>query len=94
MWGGALSLPSLLFLGMFCNQLVYSKNKVEEVKIWLTIIGIVLTYAPFWILNGFTYTDNSSVSMFFWPYGATIVAGIWFYRLKGVGELKADNAMG
>ena len=85
-WGGVLSLPSLLFLGMFCNQLVYSKYKVKDVKRWLTIIGIVLTYAPFWILNDFTYIDNSSVSAFFWPYSATIVAGVWFYQLQGINE--------
>ena len=89
-WGGVLSLPSLLFLGMFCNQLVYRKKKVKYVKMWLTVIGIILTYAPFWVINGFSITDNSGSSILFLPYAATIVAGIWFYRLQGIGDMKAE----
>ena len=86
MWGGAFSIPSLLLLAMFCATLVHQKTTVKAVKIPLTFIAIVLTYIPFWILNGFSITDHSGVSAFFWPYGLTIVAGIWFYRLKGVGN--------
>jgi len=85
-WGGVLSLPSLVFLGLFCRYLVLQKDNVKEVKIWLTLIGSILTYAPFLFLNGVSFTDHSGVSALFWPYGATIVAGVWFYRLTGIGH--------
>jgi hypothetical protein len=90
-WGGGLSLPSLLFLGMFCHYLVFQKNNVQEVKIWLTLIGIILTYAPFFILNGVSFTDHSGFSALFWPYGVSIVAGVWFYRLTGIGHTNTEQ---
>lgn len=93
MWGGALSVPSLLILGMLCHYLVHRKNNVKDVKIWLTIIGIILTYAPFWVLNAFSFANNSGATVLFWPYCVTIVAGIWFYKLKGMGEVRTDEAL-
>jgi hypothetical protein len=90
-WGSGLSLPSVLFLGMFCHYLVFRKNNVKEVKIWLTLIGIILTYAPFFILNAGSFTDHSGVSALFWPYGVTIVAGVWFYRLTGIGHSNMEQ---
>lgn len=91
MWGGAFSIPSLLLLAMFCATLVHQKTTVKAVKIPLTLIAIILTYAPFWILNGFSIADHSGVSALFWPYGLTIVAGIWLYRLKGVGDIQVED---
>lgn len=92
MWGGALSVPSLILLGMSCAFLVYRQTTVKAVKIPLTLIAIILTYTPFWILNGLSFADRSGASAFFWPYCLTIVAGIWFYRLKGVSGVQVENA--
>jgi hypothetical protein len=87
MWGGLFSIPSLIILGLCCNYLVHHKSTVVAVKVPLTAISIILTYAPFWVINGYSFTDDSgTVSLFFWPYCLTIVAGIWFYQLKGVGS--------
>jgi len=94
MWGGLCSIPSLILLGMSCAYLVHRKTTVKAVKIPLTLIAILLTYTPFWILNGLSFADHSGASVLFWPYCLTIVAGIWFYQLKIVAVVKVEEAGG
>lgn len=92
MYGGAFSIPSLIVLGLSCNYLAHRRDTVKALKIPLTIISVILTYAPFWVLNGYSFTDSSgTVSMFFSSYCITIVAGIWLYRLKGVGDARVED---
>lgn len=94
MWGGLFSVPSLIILGICTHALIKRQTTVMAVKIPLTIISVILTYAPFWIINGYSFTDDSgAVSLFFLPYCLTIVAGIWLYKLKGVGSVQADEAV-
>jgi type IV secretory pathway VirB3-like protein len=93
MWGGIFSIPSLLILGLTCHYLVNRFHTVKAVKMVLTVISVILTYAPFWVINRFSFKDDSgTVSLFFLPYCLTIVAGIWFYRLKGVGDVEVEEA--
>lgn len=91
-WGSACSIPSLIALCLCCNHLVHRRDTVKAVKLPLTIISVILTYAPFWVLNGFSFADNSTASIIFIPYCLTIVAGIWFYQLKGVSDARLEDA--
>ena len=93
MWGGLFSIPSLVILGLTSHYLLRRLHTVKAVKIVLTIISVILTYAPFWVINGFSFKDDSgAVSLFFLPYCLTIVTGIWFYKLKGVDDVRTEDA--
>ena len=79
-FGALLSIPSIILLNVCCSQLITRSNGLFKLKVLLTGIGILLTYAPLWALMGFKF--NIYDLQFFWPYFLTIVAGIWFFKLK------------
>lgn len=53
---------------------------IVAVKIWLSVIGLILCYSPFFILGNFIfYQGDLYIAV---PYGVTVLAAIWIYRLN------------
>ncbi|MBB6111858.1 hypothetical protein [Mucilaginibacter lappiensis] len=82
LFGGILSIPSVLLL--FLSVLILAKQAIaiNLMKLILSLIGIILTYLPIWFLNGRQFGLDSFMMNFFVAYTVIIIAGIWFYKLK------------
>jgi len=82
LFGGILSIPSVLLL--FLSVLILTKQAIEvnSMKLILSLIGVILTYLPIWFLNGREFGLDNFMLNFFIAYTVTVIAGIWFYKLK------------
>ena len=79
--GAVLSLPSAALLGFSIYILKYTELSVKQKKIILSIIGIVLTIAPFlFFIPIDSILDIGNPLVF--AYALVIVAGIWFYKME------------
>lgn len=83
--GMLFSLPSFLLLSLSCRTLKSMQNKVVIIKAELTVIGVLLTYIPFFIINDYAFLLNrdESSKYFFVLYSLLIIFGIWYYKLNG-----------
>jgi hypothetical protein len=78
------SLSSFLILYLACKYITEMFDNAVVIKISVTIIGTLLTYIPFFIINNYLFQlDDLPVSQYFFPsYCIAMVFGIWFYRLR------------
>jgi hypothetical protein len=82
-YGLILSLISWILLWLSLYSLLMFNRDIIITKLWLSIIGAILTLLPFWLVLG--YDDpNPLTGTALWAasYCLVIIAGIWFYRLK------------
>ena len=88
MLGTLFSLPSFLLLLLACWILIRTQRKVVVIKVGLTLIGVLLTYIPFFIINDYAFLINRDElsRTFFVIYSLLITFGIWFYKFKGAGK--------
>ena len=89
-YGLVLSIPCVIILFLFAGSLVYRKLDMIYKKLLLSIVGIVLSILPFYLL--FRGDDNRfDLYTFFWSlsYCFFIVAGVWFYELEPAYKAKA-----
>lgn len=81
-----LSVISLLLLWLFVHLLTRHGFGVIKTKIILSFIGLVLALAPLlWLIRG-AWELSWTNSLFYMAYPVTIIAGIWFYKLKPVSD--------
>jgi hypothetical protein len=90
--GMLFSLPCFILLLLACWHLLRWQRKVVIIKAELTLIGILLTYAPFFIINDYAFLLNRDQLSrpFFLLYALLIIFGIWFYTLKPASIEQAD----
>ena len=81
-FGGILSIPSVLLLFLITLFLIRQIITVNSMKLILSLAGVILTYLPIWFLNGRQFVLDSFMLNFFVGYTVCIIAGIWFYKLK------------
>ena len=81
-FGGILSIPSVLLLFLTTIFLVRQTITVNSMKLILSLGGLILTYLPIWFLNGRQFVLDSFMLNFFVGYTVIIITGIWFYKLK------------
>lgn len=82
-YGLILSMPSWFFL--LCTLVIFEYTNAKNLTklIFLSIVGVSLSYAPFYLLffndDDFKWSDN-----FIWAgsYCLIIVSGIWLYNSK------------
>jgi hypothetical protein len=81
--GGMLSVPSFILLYITSNCLVKLHYNIVSSKIMLSLIGIVLTYVPFFLINGYhLLLDGDLLSLpLFISYSCAILACVWSYKL-------------
>ncbi len=78
--GGCISIPCAILIDIAIKFLVKFNLPVVSVKIRLSAIGLILSYSPFFILGNFRfYQADLYVAV---PYGVTVLAAIWVYRLN------------
>ncbi|NHA07771.1 hypothetical protein G7092_28490 [Mucilaginibacter sp. HC2] len=82
LFGGVLSIPSVLLLFLSVLILTRQAIAVNSTKLILSLIGIILAYLPIWVLNGRQFWLDSFMLNFFVGYTVTVIAAIWFYKLK------------
>ncbi len=82
LFGGVLSIPSVLLLFLSVLILTRQAIAVNSTKLILSLIGIILAYLPIWVLNGRQFWLDSFMLNFFVGYTVTVMAAIWFYKLK------------
>ncbi len=89
LFGAILSLPCFLLFYLACRFIVPYIGKVFISKAVLSIIGVLLVYAPFLILNDFSpLLDRDKLSqILFITYGAIAVIGILGYPIKQAPEI-------
>jgi len=92
MLGALLSIPCFLLLLLACRCLIRWQRNVVVIKVELTMIGVLLTYAPFLIINDYAFLLNRDQLSrpFFLLYSLLIIFGIWFYTPKPVSTEQAD----
>ena len=81
-FGGILSIPSVLLLFLTSLILISKAITVTSMKLILSLAGIILAYLPVWILNGRQFALDSFMLNFFVGYTVVVIAGIWVYKLK------------
>ena len=88
MLGTLFSLPSFLLLSLACWALTRMQRKIVMIKVELTLIGVLLTYIPFFIINDYAFLINRDElsRTFFVVYSLLITFGIWFYTFKGASK--------
>lgn len=82
-YGLILSVPSFVILWLTTYGISRLKLSIMATKLWLSIVGTVLTALPFALIFG--HDDPSGyLSTIAWAtsYSLVIVVGIWFYKLK------------
>lgn len=78
--GGFISIPCAILLELAIRFLTKFNLPIVAVKSWLSIIGLILCYSPFFILGNFRfYQADLYIAV---PYGVTVLAAIWIYRLN------------
>lgn len=82
LFGGVLSIPCVLLLFLSVLILTRQAIAVNSTKLILSLIGIILAYLPIWFLNGRQFWLDSFMLNFFVGYTVTVIAAIWFYKLK------------
>ncbi len=84
LFGAFLSIPSFFLLYFFTKYSTKLQDNIIITKCLLTIVGILLTYIPFYILNGYhLMLDGDLLSRYFFiSYCIVIIFGVWFYKLK------------
>jgi hypothetical protein len=84
-YGLILSIPSLFFLLTTLVIFEYTSAVVLTKRIVLSIVAILLTYTPFYLLF-YSADDIRWFDTFLWAssYCMIIVGAIWFYNLKPV----------
>ena len=92
MLGTLFSLPSFLLLSLACWALTRMQRKVVIIKAELTLIGVLLTYIPFFIINDYAFLINRDElsRTFFVIYSLLITFGIWFYNFNGASKEQID----
>ena len=92
MLGTMFSLPSFLLLSLACWALTRMQSKIVMIKVELTLIGVLLTYIPFFIINDYAFLINRDElsRTFFVIYSLLITFGIWFYKFKGASKEQTD----
>jgi hypothetical protein len=82
--GALFSLPSLLVFYLICKYITKRVSNMAVIKVYITIIGILLTYIPFLIIDDYHFLlDVDQLSRYFFPsYSIVIVAAVWIYKLK------------
>jgi len=92
MLGMLFSLPSFLVLLLACWCFIRWQNNVVIIKVELTLIGVLLTYTPFLIINDYAFLlDRDQLSRtFFVLYSLLIIFGIWYYSLKPASKEQVD----
>jgi len=88
MLGTLFSLPSFLLLSLACWALTRMQSKIVMIKVELTLIGVLLTYIPFFIINDYAFLINRDElsRTFFVVYSLLITFGIWFYKFNGASK--------
>jgi hypothetical protein len=84
LFGAILSLPSFLLFYLACRYIIFHIDNIQLSKTLLSIIGIMLTYLPFLIIDNFSYlldTDQLSQPLFI-TYSSAIIGSIWFHKFK------------
>jgi hypothetical protein len=80
--GWLISAPSFLILYLASNYLSKSHCNISGSKAILSLISIVLTYAPFLLINGYHLSLNPFLLSLFVSYGCTVLICVWCYRLN------------
>ncbi|TWJ03502.1 hypothetical protein JN11_01048 [Mucilaginibacter frigoritolerans] len=85
--GGVLSVPSFLLLYLTSNYLVRLRFSILIDKIILSLVGILLTYIPFFLINGYhLILDGDQLSQpLFICYSCATVICLWFYKFNPPG---------
>ena len=81
-FGGVLSIPSVLLLFLTSLVLIRQVIATHSIKLILSLAGIILSYLPIWFLNGRQFILDNFMLNFFVGYTVIVIAGIWFYKLK------------
>lgn len=88
LFGAILSLPSFLLFYLACRYIISHIDNVQLSKTLLSILGIILTYLPFLIIDDFNYLlDKDQLSQpLFITYSSAIIGSIWFHKFELVSK--------
>ena len=94
LFGAVLSFPSLMIFYFVVRFALSKVGNTLQLKVILSIAGVLLTYIPFLIIDGFhPLLDVDQLSrMLFATYGSMIIVGIWFYNIKSLPPPVADQS--
>jgi|GEM_PF-3338017 len=84
LFGAIFSLPSIILFYFSCRLSIDNIDNIFALKGLLSAIGLLLTYLPFLVINGFhpvLSADQLPLKLFL-MYGSMIIVGIWVYRIK------------
>jgi hypothetical protein len=78
--GVCISIPFAILFDIATRCLARLNLSMMATKAWLSVIGMVLCYSPFWILGDFKfYKGDLYIAV---PYGVVLMVAIWIYRIN------------
>lgn len=80
--GAMCSLPSLITLYIVLRYFSSRFGSIFQLKLVTAIMGLLLSYLPFFVINDYRLSMNRTTSAVCAVYALSITAGVWLFKIK------------
>jgi len=91
--GAMCSLPSLVTLYIALKYTSRSVNSVIQLKLIATAMGFILSYLPFFVINGYHFSMNKITAAICAVYTLSIIAAIWYFKATRSDHIFAETVL-